>query len=203
MPSLLLQSGPQEVAIYGDGSFSCDLLVGAWAAHVPSFGLQIAGSGSGPPEGHFEFCALVEGIRAAASIDHTTRLLHLHTDSEYVIAVLRFLSSRADLPARRSFESIRALYVQATQLIGTRPVRWSRANTKSAFHRVCHLSARCALRKQIQNRLAVDAVMALRYEEHRRGEFLRERERLVQRVRRIDHKLRLCDGRIAQHGTNI
>ncbi len=59
MPSLLLQSGPQEVAIYGDGSFSCDLLVGAWAAHVPSFGLQIAGSGSGPSEGHFEFCALV------------------------------------------------------------------------------------------------------------------------------------------------
>ena len=95
---LLLGSGPKDIVIYADGSFSFDLLAGAWAAHVPSFGLQIVGSGFGPSAGHFEFCALVEGIQAVASIDHTTRSLHLCTDSEYVVRVLLLLSSRADLP---------------------------------------------------------------------------------------------------------
>ena len=63
----LLRSGPQEVVIYGDGSYSCDLLVGAWAAHVPSFGLQIVGSGPGPSAGHCEFCSMVEGMRGATT----------------------------------------------------------------------------------------------------------------------------------------
>src|ERR1019366_7936919 len=52
---------------YGDGSYSCDLLVGAWAAHVPSFVLQIVGSGPGPSAGHFEFCSMVEGMRGATT----------------------------------------------------------------------------------------------------------------------------------------
>lgn len=161
MLSLLLKSGPREVVIYGDGSYSQDLLVGAGAAYVPSFGLQPAGSGFGPSAGHFEFWALVEGIRTVVRIDHTTRPLHLHTDSEYVIGVLRFLSSKTDLPARNSFDSIRELYVRAAQLIGTRSARSSRADTKGDFHRICHHSARRALRERIQNCLTVDAVVLL------------------------------------------
>src|SRR6202035_2884525 len=94
---LSLGSGPEEIMIYGDGSFSYELSAGAWAAHVPSFGLQIVGSGFGPSAGHFEFCALVEGIQAVVRIDHTTRPLHLRTDSEQVVGVLRLLSARVDL----------------------------------------------------------------------------------------------------------
>jgi hypothetical protein len=168
---------------------------------VPSFGIQTTGSGSGPSEGHFEFCALVEGIRNAVRIDHTTRPMHLHTDSEYAIGVLRLLSSRADLPARKSLDSIRELCVRTAQLIGTRSIRWTRADIKGTFHRICHQSARRALRIEIQNHLAVDAVMALRYEERRREELLRNRERLEKAMRRIENKLRLCDARIAHCAT--
>jgi ribonuclease HI len=200
---LLLGPSPEEIVIYGDGSFSCDLLAGAWAAYVPSFGLQIVGSGFGPSAGHFEFCALAEGIRAVVRIDHTTRPLHLRTDSEHVAGVLRLLSARVDLPARKSFDGMRSLYVRARQLLGTRSVHWSRADTQSAFHRICHQAARHALRKQVQHHLALDAVMALRYEQRRREDLLRHREQLVHRMNRIENRLRLCDARIAQCATNI
>jgi len=203
MASLLLKPGPEEIAIYGDGSFSYDLSVGAWAAYVPSFGLQTAGSYFGRSEGHFEFCALVEGIRAVVTIDHTTRPLHLHTDSEYVIGALRLLSSRSDLPARKSFDGIRESHALGAQLIGTRIVRWSRADTKGAFHRICHQAARCALRKHMQRHLAADAVMALRYEERRREVLLRNRDQLAHRMRRMENKLRICDARIALRDTDL
>lgn len=198
MPGIFLSPGPNEIAIYGDGSFSCDLLVGAWATHVPSFGLQITGSGFGTLEGHFEFCALVEGIQTVVRLDHTDRPLHLHTDSEYALTALQCLSARTDLPARKSFESIRELYVRITQLIGTRRVRWSRANTNGEFHRICHQAARCALRKQIKSQLAVDAVMALSYEERRREVWLGNRQQLVRRMRRVENNLQVCEDRIAQ-----
>lgn len=72
MSGLLLGPGLREIAIYGDGSFSCDLLVGAWAAYVPSLGLQLAGLSPGSTTEHFELCALVEGVVAVVTIDHTT-----------------------------------------------------------------------------------------------------------------------------------
>ena len=72
---------------------------GTWAANIPSFGLQIVGTDWGPSAGYFEFCALLEGIRAVVRVDHTTRPLHLHTDSDYVIGALRFLPSKTGLPA--------------------------------------------------------------------------------------------------------
>jgi len=203
MLSLLLSPGPGEIAIYGDGSFSGDLLVGAWAAHVPTFGLMIAGSDSGPSPGHFEFRALLDGIGAVVRVDQTTRPLHLHTDSEFVIGIIRRLSARADLPKRRSLESIRELYRQAAELIGTRSVRWSRADTKGTYHRFCHQSARRALREQIRDYLTLHAEAALRYEQRRRGEILRDRELLLGRLRRMDNRLRLCDARIAEHVKNI
>jgi len=195
----LLLAGPQEIAIYGDGSYSSDLLDGAWAAHVPSFGLQIAGVGSGPSAAHFEFCALMEGIRAVVRIDHTNRPLHLHTDSDYAISALRFLSSKTDLPPLRSFDSIRDEYVRAIQLVGTRPVHWSRSDTKRAFHRTCHKAAKCALRKRVHDHFARDAVMALRHEQRRLEDLLRSGERLMRQMRRLENKLGSCDDRITHY----
>jgi ribonuclease HI len=198
-PCCLIESGSKEVTIYGDGSFSCELSIGGWAANIPSFGLRIAGGHSGPSAGYFEFWALLEGIRAVVTIDHTTRPLHLHTDCEYVIAILRRLSSRANLPARRAWNSVRAPYEDAIRLIGARHIRWSRADTKGVLHQICHQSARAARREQIQESLASNPVIALGFEERRRNELVRNRELLVRRMTRVENKLRACDARIAQH----
>jgi hypothetical protein len=51
--------------------------------------------------------------------------------------------------------------------------------------------------------LTLHAEAALRYEQRRRGEILRDRELLVGRLRRMDNRLRLCDARIAEHVKNI
>lgn len=146
---LLLKPASREIAVYGDGSFSSNLLAGAWATHIPAFRLQRASFSAGPSCEYFEFCALVEGMRAALAIDHTSRPLRLHTDSEYVMLVLRYLSSRSNLPARRSFDRIRDLYARTIHLIGTRPIRWRRARTASPFHRVCHQLAITTLRQHV------------------------------------------------------
>jgi ribonuclease HI len=200
MSDLLLGPGLREIAIYGDGSFSCDLLVGAWAAHVPAFGLQLAGVDPGPTIEHFEFYALVEGMGSVMAVDHTTRPLHLRTDSECVMVFLRHLSSRSGLPARKSFDRIRDLYARAIQLIGTRPVRWSRAKTTSPFHRICHRAAHTALRQHVRTLLTTDSKMRLKYEEGRRKGWLRELERLRDRARKVEDQVLACDTRIAELG---
>ena len=202
MSELLLGPGAREIAIYGDGSFSCDLLVGAWGAHVPALGIQLAGVGPGPATEHFEFYALVEGVGAVMAVDHTTRPLHLRTDSECVMVFLCHLSSRSALPARKSFDRIRDLYARAIQLIGTRPVRWSRAKTTSPFHRVCHRAAHGALRQHVRTLLATDFEMRLKYEAARRKEWLRELERLRCRTREVEGQLLACDTRIAELGAS-
>jgi hypothetical protein len=89
------------------------------------------------------------------------------------------------------------VYARAAQLIGTRTIRWARADTNGPFHRICHQSARRALRIEVQNRLAVDVVMARRYEERRREELLLNRERLLKGMRRVENRLRQCDLKIA------
>lgn len=198
MSELMLGPGAREIAIYGDGSFSCDLLVGAWGAHVPALGLQLAGVGPGLTTEHFEFYALVEGVSAVMAVDHTTRPLHLRTDSEYVMVPLRHLSSRSSLPTRKSFDRIRDLYARAMQLIGTRPVRWSRAKTASPFHRVCHRAAHTALRQHVRTLLATDSEMRLKYEASRRKEWSKELERLRCRTREVEDQLQACDSRIAE-----
>jgi len=200
MSELLLGPGAGKITIYGDGSFSCNLLVGAWAAHVPALGLQLAGVSPGATTEHFEFCALVEGVAAVMAVDHTTRALHLRTDSESVLAVLRYLSSRSDLPARKSFDRFRGLYGYAIHLIGKRPVRWSKAKTASPFHRVCHRAAHTALRQHVHTLLATDSEMRLKYEAARRKGWLRELERLRCRAREVEDQVLACDTRIAELG---
>jgi hypothetical protein len=142
---------------------------------------------------------MVEGIRAVVHIDHTTRPLHLHTDSDYVIAALRFLPSKTELPARKRFDTIRSAHLQAIQLLGPRSVHWSRANTKEAFHRMCHNAARSALRRQLQSQLASDSQLALVYEQRRRENLLRAGDRLMSQMMRLEDRLQLCDDRIAHH----
>jgi hypothetical protein len=42
----LLARGSQRIDIYGDGSFSCEALAGAWAAYAPALGLKLPASGA-------------------------------------------------------------------------------------------------------------------------------------------------------------
>jgi hypothetical protein len=198
MSDLLLGPGVKEIAIYGDGSFSWDLLVGAWSTHVPALGLHLTGVSPGPTSEHFEFCALVEGVGAVMAVDHTTRPLHLRTDSECVLVFLRYLSSRSALPAQKRFDRIRGLYARAIRLIGTRPVRSSRAKTSSPFHRTCHRAAHTALRQHGKTLLAWDSEMRLEYEEDRRKEWSMELERLRCRTRKAEDQLLACDSRITE-----
>jgi ribonuclease HI len=195
---LLPEPGFKEIAVYGDGSFCHESLAGAWATHVPALGIQLSGFGSGPSANHFEFFALVEGIRAVVAVDYTTRPLHLCTDNQSVAVVLRHLCSRTDLPPRKGLDHVRDLYARATDLLRARAVRWSNVNGESSYHRICHNAARAALREFVRGRFPLDYAGLLKREELRRNDLIGERERLEAQLKRVQTRLRSCEGRIAQ-----
>ena len=185
----LLPPGPLEIALYGDGSFSCEAQAGAWAAHAPALGLHVTGIGRGCSSEQFELLALLEGMRSVLAIDHTARPLNLHTDSDITLTVVRCLSTRSELPARKSFDCLRELYAHARNVIGTRSMHASKARTGSPFHRVCHCAARRALRAHVRILLVTDFEVRLRYEECRRKQCLLELEKLRGRTSQVEDSL--------------
>lgn len=194
----LLAGGPQEIAIYGDGSFRWEALAGAWAAFVPALGLQFTGVGRGSSIEEFELMALVEGVRAMLAIDYTSRPLHLYTDSDTALAAVRHLGTRSGLPAQKSLDRIRELYACAGSLIGKRSLRASKARTDSPFHRLCHRAANKAMQGHVRDLLATDFEVKLRYEECRRKQWAVELERLHRRAKLVEAELEECNDRIAQ-----
>ena len=61
-------------------------------------------SGAGIDHGghieRYELAGVVSGIEAVASIDASTRPIHVHTDADFVLAVLKSLAETAELPPR-------------------------------------------------------------------------------------------------------
>lgn len=194
----LLTRGSRRIAIYGDGSFSCEALAGAWAAYAPALGLKLTGVGRGSSIEQFELMALLEGVRAVLAIDHTSRPLHLHSDSDTALATVRCLSTGSKLPLRKRFDSVRELCACSGNVIGVRSLHLRKARAGSPFHRVCDRAARRAMQEHVRNLLSIDSEVRLTYEEFRRRQWLLEIEKLQHRIRRVQDELEACNSRIAQ-----
>ena len=84
----LLMPGEREVAVFADASASDDLGIGSWNYSIPAFDVCGVGIGYGGHIERYELAGAVGGIDVVASIDASTRPIHVHTDSDFVLAVL-------------------------------------------------------------------------------------------------------------------
>src|SRR5260370_22178228 len=114
----LLGAGERDLNLYGDGSFYEQLGLGAWAYRIPTLGIGGVGVEPGSYVECFEFAAVVAGVEAVASIDATERPIHIHTDSEFVLILLKHLTDAVPLPSRSRFERARELFMRVSASIG-------------------------------------------------------------------------------------
>ena len=189
----LLMPGEPEVAVFADASASDDLGIGSWAYSIPAFDVSGAGIDHGGHIERYELAGAVSGIEAAASIDASTRPIHVHTDSDFVLAVLKRLAETAELPPRRSYDRVRDLIQRASTALGPRILSFSRCNGDSADHQRCHLAALSKIRFHIQNDVLLRRDLALKREEQKLSRLLTRRIQLEKQLQTLDLELAISD----------
>ena len=167
--------GEPEVDVFADASASDDLGVGSWAYLIPTFDVRGAGIDNGGHIERYELAGAVSGIEAAASIDYSTRPIRVHTDSDFVLAVLKQLAETAELPPRRSYNRVRDLVQRVSTALGSRVLSFSRCNGDAADHQRCHLAALSEIRTYIQQNVVLRRELALKREEQKLSGLLRRR----------------------------
>jgi ribonuclease HI len=143
----LLTAGRSSISLYADASYSTDLEVGCWAFSIPTFPLERADIEGGSSNNHLELAAVVHGLAALTALDFGKQAVHIHTDSEFVIGILRHASSGAPLPSRRSYEAVVDLYSRLCHLYAGWSITATREVTGSAHHRACNRRAKNILRR--------------------------------------------------------
>jgi ribonuclease HI len=189
----LLMPGEPEVAVFADASASDDLGIGSWAYNIPAFGVCGAGIDSGGHTERYELAGAVSGIEAAASTDASTRPIHVHTDSDFVLAVFKHLAETAKLPPRRSYDRVRDLIQRASTALGPRRLLFSKCKGDSADHQRCHLIALSEIRWHIQNDILLRRDLALKREERKLAGLLKRRIQLEKQLQTLDLELAISD----------
>lgn len=184
-----LMPGEPEVNVFADASASDDLGVGSWAYLIPTFDVYDAGIDNGGHIERYELAGAVSGIEAAAGIDSSPRPIRVHTDSDFVLAVLMHLAEKVELPTRRSYNRVRDLVHRASTALGPRILTFSRCNGNSADHQRCHLNALGAIRGHIRNCPRLQTGLALKREEQKISRLLKERIRLEKQIGKLDFEL--------------
>jgi len=185
--------GEPEVDVFADASASDDLGVGSWAYLIPTFDVRGAGIDHGGHIERYELAGAVSGIEAAASIDYSTRPIRVHTDSDFVLAVMKHLAETADLPPRRSYNRVRDLVQRASTALGPRVLSFSRCNGDAADHQRCHLAALGKIRWHIQHNVVLRRDLALKREEKKLSGLLRRRIQLEKELQKLDLELAISD----------
>ena len=185
--------GEPEIAVFADASASDHLGIGSWAYNIPTFEVCGAGIDKGGHIERYELAGAVSGIEAAASIDASVRPIHVHTDSGFVLAVLKHLAETAELPPRRSYERVRDLIQRASTALGPRLLSFSRCNGDSADHQRCHLAALREIRWYIHNDVLLRRDLALKREEQKLSGLLRRRIQLEKQLQALDLELAISD----------
>jgi ribonuclease HI len=189
----LLMPGDTEVAVFADASASDHLGIGSWAYSIPAFDVCGAGIDSGGHIERYELAGAVSGIEAAASIDGSNRPIHVHTDSDFVLAVLKHLAENAELPARRSYDRVRDLIQRASTAMGRRILSFTRCNGDSADHQRCHLAALSEIRWHIQNDVRLRRDLAIKREQQKLSGLLKRRIQLEKQLQALDLELAITD----------
>ena len=107
---LLLSSGERELEVYADASLNENLGIVACAHWIPAFAVGGVEMDRGTYVERYELAAVVQGIESVARIDASERPIHVFSDSEFVVQVLKHIPEFSQLPSRPSFDRVGDLF---------------------------------------------------------------------------------------------
>jgi hypothetical protein len=163
--------------------------IGAWAYRVPAFGIQRTGIERGDHIERFELTAVLEGVEMLAAVDHSARPIHVHTDSSFVMTVLKHAVQDRELPSRRSYDRVRDLFVRGVSTLRARVWDFSLCNGDSLDHRFCHAEAQRAIREHVRGNLPLARQGVIKREEQSLKRLLSEREQLERRLQTVEAEI--------------
>jgi ribonuclease HI len=191
-----LTAGESRVSLYADASYSHDLETGCWAFSIPAFPLEAIGIEAGGSNNHLELAAVLYGLKAVHALDFGKRPVRIHTDSEFVIGVLRHASAGSPLPARKAYRDVAELYDRLSDLCGGRKITATRDVVGSVHHTACDRRARRNLRKYCREGLFSRTIL-LRRAEARRASLQSQLKQLECSMDRVEQEVLRCDLAIA------
>jgi ribonuclease HI len=159
---LALEPGKTEVTLFGDGSFQDLISVGSWAFYASDFGLANAGMEPGQTVEHFESIALLAGLEAILSIDRTRRPIHIFTDSDAAIKLIKDAANHKKLPTGSVTQRVQHLFERASLLTARRRVSLTRiASGSTAENKHCHRLASLKFRSGMAADPALSSQLAM------------------------------------------
>lgn len=192
----LLSAGPEMIELYADASYSCEVGAGAWAFTVPAFPASDAGIELGGSVNRAELFAVVQGLMLTTTVDRGHRPIYVHTDSEFVMRVMRHVSQRTKLPARKSFRSVLDLYTQACDLSLNRDVTTVRRSIGDLHHTACDSVAKQRLRGYCSKEELARTILLKRAEE-RRTAIVNHMRQVERSFDKLHHRLLKCEMEIS------
>jgi ribonuclease HI len=192
----LLPAGERVIQLYGDASYLSEVTSGTWAYQIPTLGLREFGLEADTWTERLELLAIVKGLEAVAAVDFSGRDIHVHTDSTFVLSVMRYLSNLQTLPPRRSFVRVRDLLLQGTAALEGRQVQSFQIKGKVSDHHVCHLEARRHLREQVWEDLQFGGYAALKRAERKFAMLQGKYERLNKQIEKTRRELSIADAEV-------
>ena len=191
--TLLLTAGDNFIRVYGDASYLADVAVGAWAYQIPTFGIRAVGLEADTWVERLELLAVVKGMEAVATVDASGRGIHVHSDSDFVLSAMHYLSNLQDLPSRRSFDRVRDLFLLASTALGSRQLKPFKIKGKPGDHQACHLEARRHLRKHVWDDVRLSGCAALKRSEQILVARQRDCDRLEQQMEKAKRELSIAE----------
>jgi ribonuclease HI len=190
-----IAAGPSEIHVFSDASYQAVLGLGSWAFYIADFGIENVGLAPGPGIENFEIMAALSGLERVLAVDHTSRRVRLHIDSQYAIRFLRHAIKRTALPTRRTLDRVRGLFQYALDLTVRRRIVLASVETSRPEHIACHRNAAKRLRQELAAHPAFAAKVALRKEEDRLQCLEKERFALQRRLDKIEQEIVLTNTR--------
>jgi ribonuclease HI len=176
-----LPPGKPDILLFGDGSFQDLISMGSWAFYAPGFDLENAGMEPGPGIDYFEITAVLAGLEAILSIDHTQRPIRIFTDCDCGMLLFQHAIARKRLPTQPIFQRVRHLFDWALHLLSQRGISLTRIGSGSTpENKHCHQLASLKLRSGIAADPALSSQLAMR--RHTQGlTVIRKQQRVLRR----------------------
>jgi ribonuclease HI len=192
-----LPAGTSIISVYADASFSSDLDVGCWAFSIPSFTMSSEGIEAGCCNNRLELAGVVHGVAAVVALDYGRRGIRVHTDSDFVITVMRHVGERSSLPSTKGFRRVSDLYQQACDLSCDRSLIAVRRALRDPHHTACDRRARQHLRAFCSADGRLSRAVLLKRAESRKAALTGELSKLEAQLDRVDKQLLQCEIEIA------
>jgi ribonuclease HI len=201
MPDTDGSPAPNEIVLYADGSFSCEVGVGAWAFTASALNLEGVGSSEGTTVTRFEFLAVLHGLEAVAAVDKSGLPVHVISDCDSTVAAVKRLAARLPLKNPAKYQDRADLIPRLKAVLAERPVQVTRYSGGRLEHKACHRNARRKLREEV-NKNPNKNPMVRHHVTLTRLQFLlsgltAERGTVLRRLEKLDEEISLAQLDIA------